>query len=148
MVKRADKDELKAMCSACFEPVPVAQAHVQPGYNDTLKAYVTTYRCDGCRAKDLAATRARITACTDPKELATGVLFFSRYGVAVPGHVPGDPPAAVRDQLLVLMDRLASGELRLKIDTKTTIPIKLPPPGPPRNDPPPFGGPTSWLPQG
>lgn len=142
------KDELKALCSACMEPVAVELAHVQPGYNDTLRAYVTTYRCDACRAADLTATRARMAACTDPEELATGVLFFARYGVAVPDLAPGDPPPVVREKLLVLMDRLATGELRLKIDTKATIPLKLPPPGPTRNDPPPFGGLSSWLPKG
>src|SRR5436853_348964 len=82
VVKRGKQEELKAVCSACFATVPVEQVHVQPGYNDDLKAYVTTYRCDGCRAADLAATRARMAGCTDPAELATGVTFFARYGVA------------------------------------------------------------------
>jgi hypothetical protein len=146
MVKPAEQDEMKAVCSACFAAVPVERTHVQPGYNDLLRAYVTTYRCDNCWAAGLAATRARVAACTDPGELDTAVVFFSRYGVAVPGLMPGDPPGVVRDRLLALLDRLASGEVRLKIDTRTTIPLKLPPPGPPGKDPPFGGGLTSWLP--
>jgi hypothetical protein len=144
MVKPAEKDEMKAVCSACFSAVPVEQTHVQPGYNDTLRAYVTTYRCENCWVAGLAATRARVAACTDPEELSTAVVFFSRYGVAVPGLMPGDPVDVVREKLLALLDQLASGEVRLKIDTKATIPLKLPPLGPPGNDPP-FGGLTSWL---
>lgn len=127
MVKKAKSDdELKAMCSACFRPVPVADAHVQPGYNDYLKAYVTTYRCNGCRLADLQKTRDRMASCTDLEELATGVLFFARYKVAVPGITPNDSIETVRDALLGVLDRLRSGDLRIRIDPKTAVPIDLP----------------------
>lgn len=171
MVKKAKAEEFKAICSACYQPVPVEKTRVQPGYNDTLRAYVTNYRCEKCWEADLLKTRERIAACTDPEELATGVVFFARYGVPVPGLMLEDPPAVVRGRLLLMIDRLKSGELKLRIDTRKTVPIKLPPadepldPDDPFGDlfggnpfggdepdsppPPPGGGlPGSWLPPG
>jgi len=126
MVMPAKEEEVQAICSKCFNPVPVMKTFVQPGYNDMLRSYVTTYRCEGCRAEDLAATRARMAACKDKEELATGVLFFSRYDVRVIGLSPFAPIEMIREKLLGLMDQLASGELKLKIDTRSAIPIKLP----------------------
>ena len=127
MVMPARKeDELQAMCSKCFTGVPVEKAHVQPGYNDFLRAYVTAYRCDNCWAEDLVATRARMVACKDKEELVTGVVFFSRYNLKLLGLSPFAPIEKIREKLLGLMDQIASGELYLQIDTTTTIPIELP----------------------
>ncbi|MBX9580768.1 MAG: hypothetical protein K2X87_10715 [Gemmataceae bacterium] len=148
MVKKAKDDEMRSICSACFTSVPIEQTHVQPGYNDHLRAYVTCYRCEGCRTADLEKTRGRIAACTDAEELSTGELFFARYGVPLPDLGPEPTLEAVRDGLLALVDRLISGDLRIRIDPKTAVPIDLPPDfGPPGKDPP-GGSLGSWLPPG
>jgi hypothetical protein len=41
-------EERQFAYSRCFEIVPESLVHVVPGFNDTLGAYVTSYRYEEC----------------------------------------------------------------------------------------------------
>lgn len=130
MVKPAKPEEVQALCSACFETVPVAKTHVVPHYNDTLLMYVTTYRCEKCWLATIDATRDRLAACDDPAEVATCAEFFERYKVRVMEHRRGDPLPAVKARLLQLIAELRAGTRTLNIGK--AIPVKFPKGWPPK----------------
>jgi len=130
VVKPAKQEEYKALCSACFESVPVPKTHVIPSYNDVLQMYVTTYRCETCWLTTLDATRDRLSACEDAAEVATCAEFFERYKVRVMEHRRKDPLPAVKAKLLQLLAELRAGTRKLAIGK--AIPVKLPDNWPPK----------------
>jgi hypothetical protein len=42
-----DQEERQVVCSGCLQVFPEALVHVIPHFNDSVAAYVTTYRCGG-----------------------------------------------------------------------------------------------------
>ena len=122
MVKAKQPEEMQALCSACYQSVPVARTHLIPHFNEVLASYVTTYRCDGCWLKSVDETRDKLR--TDgPTDLASCALFFERYGVPIAESRRGDPPEALRKRLLELVAELRAGTRRLKIGP--AIPVDL-----------------------
>jgi hypothetical protein len=121
MVMPKKEEEHQALCSACYQSVPLPKTHVIPHFNDHLNAYVTTYRCDNCWLTTIDATRLRLSMCQDPDEVATCAEFFERYKVKVMEHRRGDPLEAVKAKLLQLLDEIRAGTRRLDIGKPVKI---------------------------
>ena len=120
------EEEIRAICSACYQTVPLEQTHVIPCFNEILNAYVTSYRCGKCWGPSLAETRARLEGPVNEDEIETGAMFFQRYGVIVPEHIRRDPAKLVRAALVKLVDRLRDGDLKLAIGPAISLdPMKL-----------------------
>ena len=119
-----DEEELQALCSLCYEPVPVPQVYILPHFNDILNNYVTTYRCAKCAPVSLNETRDRLLATTERWELDSCAEFFERYNLFVLEHKRGDKNNALRAVLLELVERIRTRDLQL--DIGKAVPIKLP----------------------
>jgi len=119
-----DEEEMQALCSLCFEGVPVPQVYILPHFNDILNNYVTTYRCEKCAPVSLDETRDRLLATTDRRELDSCAEFFERYNQFVLEHRRGDRNDALRAVLLTLVERIRTRDLVL--DIGKPVSIKLP----------------------
>ena len=119
-----EDDEVKAICSACMEPFDVEDVRVIPSYNDFLRNYVTTYRCEKCWEDTFNKTRTRLASTALDREILSMIEFFERYHIFIKEYREGASKRVVKDLLLKLLDRLKSGETKLEIDTTTMI--KLP----------------------
>jgi hypothetical protein len=80
--------------------VPESHVHVVPGFNETLGAYVTSYRCEEYWRATLDETAARLTASDDEEEIASLCTFLERYGIFVLEAKRGDPLPLVKQILL------------------------------------------------
>ena len=107
--------ERQVFCSACFELAPESRVHLIPFFNDDVRKYVDTYRCEKCVESALDQTRSRLEATDDLAEIASAATFFEVHSVFILEHRRGDPILVVRKCLLALLDQLQSGHLRLGI---------------------------------
>ena len=104
--------ERQVFCSACFEVVPESRVHLVPFFNDDVRKYVETYRCEKCVESALDQTRSRFEATDDLAEITSAAAFFEAHAVFILEHRRGDPISVVRKCLLALLDKLRSGQLR------------------------------------
>ncbi len=107
--------ERHVFCSGCFTVLPESEIHLIPFYNDTLRNYVTTYRCDSCWLDGIDETRKRIELTESSSEIALAAEFFKRHAVFIHEYLRGDPPEEVKRTLLYLIDLMKTGGLKLNI---------------------------------
>ncbi len=109
-------DDVKMMCSDCFEGATVADGTVVPGWNELLDNFVTTYRCPGCLPRKIAESSARTEGWTkDDREKFC--QFFDRYkrpDLAAPMHAA--PLAEAGELARAILVKLGSRELRLSVN--------------------------------
>jgi hypothetical protein len=122
-----EPEQRRIVCSGCFQIFPEPLIHVIPLFNDDVKEYVTTCRCETCWLPSLDETRTRIEN-TEGAEIASLAEFFERHGVFLHEFRRGDPLPAVRALLertikLVRLGaiRLSVGPLQPEIDAEALI---------------------------
>jgi hypothetical protein len=108
-----EPEERQFACSRCFTIVPESHVHVVPGFNDTLGAYVTSYRCDDCWLPTLDETASRLAVSDDAEEIASLCVFLERYGVFVFEFRRGDPLPVVKQILLRTIAMMKTGDIHL-----------------------------------
>ena len=119
MSDESEPEERQFACSRCFTIVPESHVHVVPGFNETLGAYVTSYRCENCWLATLEETAARLTTSEDAEEIASLCVFLERYGVFVFEFRRGDPLPVVKQILLQTIAMMKSGGIRLSAGDAT-----------------------------
>ena len=110
-----DEEERQVFCSGCLQAFPESLVHVIPYFNDSVAAYVTTYRCGECWIPSLEETRARLASTKDEAEIMSAGDFFHRHGVYVMEFMRGDPASDVQKVLLRLIELLRSEDLTIRI---------------------------------
>jgi hypothetical protein len=113
--KPEDQEERQVVCSGCLQVFPESLVHVIPHFNDSVAAYVTTYRCGECWIPSLEETRSRLATTQDEAEIVSAASFFQRHGVHIHEFMRGDPASDVQTILLRLIDLLRSEGLRIPI---------------------------------
>ena len=65
-----DQEERQVVCSGCLQVFPESLVHVIPHFNDSVAAYVTTYRCGECwnrrwrkRGRGSQRRKTRLKSC-------------------------------------------------------------------------------------
>jgi diadenosine tetraphosphate (Ap4A) HIT family hydrolase len=106
-------DERQFVCSHRFTIVPESHVHVVPGFNETLRAYVTSYRCDECWLPTLDETASRLAASDDEEEIASICVFLERYGTFILEARRGDPLPVIKQILLRTIEMMKSDQIRL-----------------------------------
>ncbi len=103
-------------CSGCLRLVSERLVHVIPYFNNDVRGYVTTYRCEQCWRTSLAETRLRLENTKDEIELESAVTVFERQGVILHDEFKrGDPAPVIRKMLSRMLDLLESGTVRLSV---------------------------------
>ncbi len=102
------------MCSGCFAVVPEGKIRVLPFYNETLEAFVTTYRCAACWPAAMADTRRRVARATDAELVDLGECL-QRNGITVLEALRGDPAPVVRAMLTATLGLVDQGRLPIRI---------------------------------
>jgi hypothetical protein len=110
-----DEGERQVFCSGCLQVFPESLVHVIPYFNDSVTAYVTTYRCGECWIPSLEETRSRLASTQDEAEIMSAGDFFHRHGVYVLEFMRGDPAPDVQKVLLRLIEKLQSEDLTIRI---------------------------------
>ena len=110
-----DQEERQIFCSGCLQVFSESLIHVIPHFNNSVAAYVTTYRCEECWIPSLEETRSRLASTQDEAEIVSAGDFFQRHGVYVHEFMRGDPASDVQKILLRLIDLLRSEGLRIRI---------------------------------
>ena len=87
--------------------------HIVRGFNETLGAYVTSYRCDECWLPTLDETASRLATSEDEEKIASLCAFLERYGVFVFEFRRGDPLPAIKQILSRTIEMMKSGSIRL-----------------------------------
>ncbi|HEX4191826.1 MAG TPA: hypothetical protein VHY80_01965 [Stellaceae bacterium] len=113
MSDESETDERQFACSRCFTVVPESHVHVVPGFNETVGAYVTSYRCDECWLPTLDETASRLGASDNEEEIASLCAFFERYGTFILEARRGDPMPVIKQVLLQTIEMMKSGQIRL-----------------------------------
>jgi len=109
------QEERQVFCSGCLQVFPESLVHVIPHFNDSVAAYVTTYRCGKCWIPALEETRSRLAGTHDEAEIMSAGDFFHRHGVYVLEFMRGDPASDVQKVLLRLIELLRSEDLTIRI---------------------------------
>ena len=73
--------ERHVFCSGCFTVFAEAKIHLIPCYNDTLRNYVTAYRCESYWLDGIDETRKRIELTESSGEIELAAEFFKRHAV-------------------------------------------------------------------
>jgi hypothetical protein len=94
---------------------PESLIHVLPCFNGEVERFVTTYRCEGCRAAALDETRTRLAKTEDWAGVTSLVECFERHGVFLLEFRRGDPLPVVRALLEQTIELLRRGAIRLTI---------------------------------
>ncbi len=119
MSDESEAEERQFACSRCFAIVPESHVHVVPGFNETLSAHVTSYRCDDCWLATLDETAARLTTSEDAEEIASLCVFLEHYGVFVFEFRRGDKLPVVKQILQQTIAMIKSGDIRLSAGDAT-----------------------------
>jgi hypothetical protein len=110
-----DEEERQVFCSGCLQVFSESLVHVIPYFNDSVTAYVTTYRCGECWIPSLEETRSRLASTKDEAEIMSAGDFFHRHGVYVLEFMRGDPAPDVQKVLVRLIELLRSEGLIIRI---------------------------------
>src|SRR5262245_36106129 len=105
----------QVFCSGCFTVLLESKIHLIPCYNDALRNYVTTYRCESCWLDSIDETRERIELTESSSDIELAAEFFKRHAVFIHEYLRGDPPEDVKRALLRLIDLMKTGGLKLRI---------------------------------
>ena len=119
MSDESEAEERQFACSRCFAIAPESHIHVVPGFNETLGAYVTSYRCDDCWLPTLDETATRLAASDNEEEVASLCVFLERYGVFVFEFKRGDPLPVIKQILQQTIAMMKSGDIRLSAGDAT-----------------------------
>jgi hypothetical protein len=117
-----DGEERQVCCSGCLQIFPESLIHVIPYFNDSVAGYVTTYRCEQCWIPSIEETRTRLADTKNDAEIISAAAFFQRHGIYIHEFLRGDPPSAVRKDVLRLIDLLRSEDLHISIGRD--VPLK------------------------
>jgi len=115
MAADQEPEQRQVVCSRCFQIVPESLIHVIPHFNDAVKGYVTTYRCEACWLPSLDETRDRLERTEDAAEIASLAGFFERHGVFLHEFRRGDPLPVVRALLERTIELVRLGTIRLSV---------------------------------
>jgi hypothetical protein len=102
-------DNMMVLCPKCMKPYPPSEIHVAPVYNEGLKKYVPSHRCDGHYKEEMAATRKRLEVAGE-KEVEA-FLAMARYhgNEDAVKKIAGDKKG--REAALAVLTAMEKGEL-------------------------------------
>jgi hypothetical protein len=102
------------LCSKCYKTYPVANVHVVPTYNDSLRRYVGSYRCNDDWKTAITETRLRFLSHKSDDEALDILEVFVNRGVSS-SELRRFAAGKGSDQaVLSALDALTNGELTLK----------------------------------
>jgi hypothetical protein len=110
----------QVMCSDCFNVVPERKIRILPHYNETLEAFVTTYRCGACWPAAMKDTRERVARATDAELVDLGECL-QRNGITVLEALRGDPAPVVRAVLTATLALVDQGKLPIRIGRTSSL---------------------------
>jgi len=97
------------MCSGCYTPTPVSDAHVIPHWNPTVRRILTTYRCSKCWLPALAETREVVTS-GDADVVSSFCDFLANQGFRKDSEaMRAARIEQTRAQLLLILDATEDG---------------------------------------
>ena len=101
------------VCSGCMSEHSSGAIHVIPWWNSQVQDFVTTYRCDRCRAQALKETRLK-TLAPDEDVRRKFCEFLMRQGHTEEAESARRLPLGeAARKIELLLDRIESGELVL-----------------------------------
>jgi hypothetical protein len=102
------------MCSGCYTPTPVAEGHVVPGWNTTVRRILTSYRCNNCWLAAIDETRAALNS-GDADVIPSFCDFLELQRFTTDAEALRiAPPDEARAVMLAMLDALQAG--RAKFD--------------------------------
>jgi hypothetical protein len=108
-------EDRQIVCSSCFQIVSETLIHVLPHFNDDVRRYVTTYRCELCWLPSLDETRTRLAKTEDWAEISSLIDCFQRHRVFLLEFQRGDPLPVVRALLEQTIELVRSETIRLTV---------------------------------
>lgn len=105
-------DNMMVLCPKCGKPYKQSEVHVAPVYNDGLKKFVPSHRCEGHFKDEVEASRRKLQTAND-KELESFMAMAKHHGNE--GRVmkiAGDK--RLREAALAVLDAIEKGELELQ----------------------------------
>ena len=97
------------MCSGCYTPTPVAEGHVIPHWNPTVRRILTAYRCNNCWISGLDETRTALSSGdADVIPSFCDFLELQRFTTDAEA-LRAAPPDEVRAVLMAMLDAVQSG---------------------------------------
>lgn len=101
------------MCSADLEVVPRAELHVVPTFQESLKRYVGSYRCNKHWKEAIAETRARFAKNATENEGAGILQVFLERGVTREQARVFTAGKPIDEAVTAMLDALEAGKLVL-----------------------------------
>ena len=114
----SSNQQLGVLCSGCATVLPASQVATLPLWNDTLSAFVTTYRCSRCLPSSVEETKQRLQNAQKPEETDQVVQFLMARGIFILEYQRGDPPEVIQRILLAVLDKIGEGTLRIPPQTQ------------------------------
>ena len=98
------------MCSSCYTPTPMADAHVVPGWNSSQSRILTTYRCGNCWIKTLDETRDALKS-GNPEVITSFCEFLERQRFNDVNVIRNAPAKQAESMLLIVLDAVQNGNV-------------------------------------
>jgi hypothetical protein len=121
-----DSFERQLICSQCWSRGPESRIHVVPYFNNSVRRYVTSFRCDDCVDAALAETIARVRDLDGASEIDTLGDLLRSHGVSVSEWLRGEPLDRLRPVMLGVLDSLRRAEHKLRLRIGATAPLPAP----------------------
>jgi hypothetical protein len=110
-----DSLERQLICSQCWSRGPESRIHVIPYFNNSIRRYVTSFRCDNCVDAALAETIARVRDLDGAREIDTLGDLLRSHGVAVSEWLRGEPLDRLRPVMVGVLASLRGAALKLRL---------------------------------
>jgi hypothetical protein len=121
-----DSLERQLICSQCWSRGPESRMHVIPYFNNSVRRYVTSFRCDACVDAALAETIARVRDLDGASEIDTLGDLLRAHGVSVVEWLRGEPLDRLRPAMVDVLGSLRGGDLKLRLHLGESAPMPAP----------------------
>ncbi|HXY29071.1 MAG TPA: hypothetical protein VEI06_00050 [Gemmatimonadaceae bacterium] len=109
-MSEASGADVNLLCSKCYTPTPLAEAHVIPTWNPAMGMVVTTYRCNNCWLSGVAEMRALVSSGDEAAQLSL-CDFIVRQGYTDVDMIRNAPADQRKEMLLKVLDALEAGRI-------------------------------------
>jgi hypothetical protein len=119
-----DSLERQLICSQCWSRGPESRTHVVPYFNNSVRRYVTSFRCDACVDAALAETIARVRDLDGASEIHTLGDLLRAHGVLVSEWARGEPLDRLRPAMVGVLASLRAAAVKLRLRVGESAPMR------------------------